>query len=94
MVLKALFWILAAPTGALALILLLMTLGGRRLSAATPLWLALLAAVGVLALLVWAHRVAALQQRPGWACAIVAGSWVLFAVVMTVNGLLRQTTWN
>lgn len=92
--LTVLFWILAVPTGAFALLVALMTLAGKKLSAATPLWLSLVAAVAVLALLAWAYRVSAVQQRPGWACVITVASWIVFAVTMTVNGILRTTNWN
>lgn len=92
--LSVLYWVLAVPTGALSLVLLLMTVAGRKLSAATPLWLTLVCATVVLAFLVWAHRVLVVHHRPAWACAIVIASWVAFALTMTVNGLLRQTTWN
>lgn len=89
-----LFWTLAAPTGALAAILLLMTVAGKPLSAATPAWLSLLGSVGVFALLAWAWRVATAGQRPGVACGIVVLSWVLFALAMFVNGIARQKLWN
>lgn len=89
-----LFWILTVPTGALALLLLLMTIAGKPLSAATPAWLALLASAGVFALLVWAWRVATTGGRPGVACWIVVLSWVIFALTMFVNGIARQKLWN
>jgi len=88
------FWLLAAPTGALSALLILMSVAGQRLSAATPVWLALLAALGVMALLAWAHQLATKRGRPGVACAIVMLSWVLFAVTMFANGLAHQQTWQ
>ena len=88
------FWMLAAPTGALSVLLLLMSLGGQRLSAATPVWLALLAAIGVIGLLAWARQLATKRRRPVAACAIVVLSWVLFAVTMIANGLSQQQTWQ
>jgi hypothetical protein len=87
-------WTLAAPTGALAALLLLMTVAGKPLSAATPAWRALLAAIGVFALPAWAWRVATAGERPGMACGIVVLSWVLFALAMFVNGIARQKLWN
>ena len=87
------FWILAAPTGALSALLILMSLTGQRLSAATPVWLAVLAALGVMGLLGWAHQLAK-RGRAGVACAIVVLSWVIFAVTMIANGLAHQDTWQ
>ena len=88
------FWTLAAPTGALSALLILMSLGGQPLSAATPVWLALLSALGVIGVLVWAHQLATKRARPGIACAMVVLSWVLFAVTMVANGLANQQTWQ
>ena len=88
------FWMLAAPTGALSALLILMSVTGQRLSAATPVWLSLLAALGVLGLLAWARQLATKRGRPGVACAIVVLSWVLFAFTMTANGLAHQQTWQ
>lgn len=88
------FWILAAPTGVLSALLMVMSLAGRRLSAVTPVWLTLLAALGVVGLLVWAYHLATAGGRPGAACGVVVLSWVLFAVVMSANGLAHQQTWQ
>ena len=88
------FWILAAPTAGLSALLILMSLAGQPLSAATPVWLALLAALGVIGLLAWAHQLATKRGRPSIACAIVVLSWVLFAVTMVANGLAHQQTWQ
>ncbi|MBI3367230.1 MAG: hypothetical protein HY021_01885 [Burkholderiales bacterium] len=71
-----------------------MSLAGQRLSAATPIWLTLLAALGVLALLAWARHFATAGGRAGIACAMVLLSWVLFASVMVANGLAHQRTWQ
>jgi hypothetical protein len=90
----AVFWILVAPTGALSVLLMVMSLAGGRLSAVTPVWLTLLAVLGVVGLLVWAHHVATAGGRPGAACGVVVLSWVLFAVVMFANGLAHQQTWQ
>jgi hypothetical protein len=81
-VLTIIFWLLATPTGAAALFIVLMTLAGQNLSAATPLWLALVAAVSVLALLGWAYRFLAIRRRPGLACVITVSSWIFFVVTM------------
>lgn len=89
-----LFWILTAPTGALAALLVFMSIAGKRLSAATPIWLTLLASAGLIALLVWAYHVATTSGRPGIACLMVVLSWLLFAVIMIVNGLAHQTVWQ
>jgi hypothetical protein len=88
------FWMLAAPTGALSALLILMSVAGQRLSAATPGWLTLLAAFGVIGLLAWAHQLTTKRRRPGVACAIVMLSWVLFAFTMLANGLAHQQTWQ
>ena len=88
------FWMLAAPSGALSALLILMSVAGQRLSAATPVWLALLAALGVMGLLAWAYQLATKRGRPRVACAIVVLSWVLFAVTMLANGLAHQQTWQ
>ena len=88
------FWILAAPTGALSALLILMSIAGQQLSAATPVWLAVLAALGVMGLLGWARQLATKRGHPGVACAIVVLSWVLFAVTMIANGLAQQETWQ
>jgi hypothetical protein len=92
--LRCLFWTLAIPTGALAVIVLLMTIAGRQPGAATPAWLSLLASMGVLGLLARARRVAAAGERPGMACWITVSSWAFFAIVMPVNGIARQALWN
>lgn len=89
-----LFWVLAAPTGVLAAILLFMSLAGNRLSAATPIWLSLLAAAGVLAMLVWAYRVASSGGRPLLACGLVVLTWFAFMLVMFANGIAQQKTWQ
>ena len=88
------FWLLAAPTGVLSALLILMSVAGQRLSAATPVWLALLAALGVIGVLAWAHQLATKRLRPSVACAVVVLSWVLFAVTMVANGLAHQQTWE
>ena len=88
------FWMLAAPTGALSALLILMSLAGRRLSAATPVWLTLLAALGAIGLLVWAYHLATAGRRPGAACGVVLLSWMLFAVTMFANGLSHQQNWQ
>ncbi len=92
--LTVLFWILAVPTGGIALLVMLMTMAGKKLSSATPLWLSMVAALAVLALLAWAWRLSGVHHQPGWACVITVASWLVFAVTMIVNGLLRQTSWN
>ena len=88
------FWILAAPTGALSALLLLMSVTGERLSSVTPIWLTSLAALGVVGLLAFAHQLATKRGRPGFACAVVVTSWLLFAVTMIANGLAHQHTWQ
>ncbi|WP_299469483.1 hypothetical protein [uncultured Gimesia sp.] len=88
------FWALAVPTGACSALLILMSLAGQSLSSATPVWLTLLASLGVFALLVWAFRVARKSGRPGAACGMVFLSWVLFAVIMIANGLAHQNGWQ
>ncbi|KAB2968493.1 MAG: hypothetical protein F9K18_02705 [Thermoanaerobaculia bacterium] len=88
-----LFWFLAAPTGVLAGLVLVLNLLGRQLSAATPLWLSALVSLAVLALLGWALRLAR-SKRPGLACLLVLGSWLVFALAMVANGLARQQVWN
>lgn len=70
-----------------------MSLSGRPLSAATPIWLSIATAAGVVALVAWARRQAA-AGRAGRAALLVVASWVLFAIVMLVNGLARQQVWN
>jgi hypothetical protein len=89
-----LFWILAAPTAAFASLLFLMSLAGKHLSQATPLWLSLLASGGILALLFFAYRLAMNGGRPGAAIGLVLLAWLLFAVAMVVNGLARQSGWQ
>jgi hypothetical protein len=89
-----LFWVLAAPTGVLAAILLFMSLAGSRLSAATPIWLSLLAAAGVMGVLVWAYRIASSGGRPLLACGLVLLSWFVFMLVMFANGIAQQKTWQ
>jgi hypothetical protein len=90
---RFLFWLLAVPTGAIALLVFLLHLAGRPLSAATPVWLSALGALAVLAALAWARRLAA-AGRAGRAILLVVGSGLLFAIVMIANGLARQQTWN
>lgn len=90
---KILFWLLAVPTVAIAILVLLLPLAGRPLSAATPIWLSALAALAVLAMVAWARRLAA-AGRPGRAGLLVVGSWFLFAIVMIGNGLARLQSWN
>ena len=88
------FWMLTAPTGAISALLVFMSLTGSRLSAATPVWLTLLAALGVMGLLAWAYRLATAGRRPGAACGVVLLSWVLFALTMFANGLANQQNWQ
>ena len=88
-----LFRLLAVPTGAVAALVLALSLLGRPLSAATPLWLSILASAAVLALLVWARHLAK-AGGPGLACLLVVGSWLAFALVLAANGLARQQVWN
>lgn len=89
-----LYWILAVPTGLLALLLVGLNLGGRPLSAATPIGLSLLMAVLVLAALAWGYKLGTADGRPGRSVAVVVASWFAFALTMFVNGLLHQKTWN
>ena len=58
------FWMLAAPTAGLSALLILVSVAGQPLSAATPIWLALLAALGVIGLLAWGHQLATKRGRP------------------------------
>ena len=88
------FWLLAAPTGALSALLVFMSLIGSRLSTATPIWLTLLTTLGVIGLLAWAYRLATAGRRPGAACGVVLLSWVFFAVTMFANGLAHQQNWQ
>lgn len=88
-----LFWILAAPTGALASILILMSLSGNRLSPATPIWLSLVMSAGVFAMLLWAFRMTS-NGRPALACGIVLLSWLVFILIMFANGIAHQKTWQ
>jgi len=90
---RILFRLPAVPTAAIALLVLLMSLAGRPLSAATPIGLSIAMAAVVLALVEWARRRAA-AGRPGRAALLVVGSWALFAIVMLANGLARQQNWN
>lgn len=88
------YWVLAVPTGLLASLVILLTLGGRQLSSATPAWLGLLAAAVVLGVLVWGYRLGTAGGKPGLATLLVVLSWVLFAGTMFVNGLMHQKIWN
>jgi hypothetical protein len=88
-----LFWILAAPTGALASILILMSLSGNRLSSATPIWLSLIVSAGLFAVLLWAYRIAS-NGRPALACGVVLLSWLAFILIMFANGIAHQKTWQ
>lgn len=89
-----LYWFLAVPTGLLAAAVIFLTLGGQALSAATPAWLALVAAGVVLGLLGWGYKLATAAGKPGRASLLVVLAWVLFAGAMLVNGLMHQTVWN
>jgi hypothetical protein len=88
------YWTLAVPTGLLASLVIILTLGGRPLSAATPAWLSLLVAAAVLGILVQSHGLATTGGKPGLAALLVVFSWVLFAGAMILNGLMSQKTWN
>lgn len=93
---RLLFWVfalLALPTGLLAGLVILLILGGQRMSAPAPDWPALLASAAVLGLLAWAYRLAT-GGRPAAASLWVVASWVLFVTVMLINGLMHQTLWN
>lgn len=89
-----LYWLLAVPTTLLGSVAILLTLGGQRLSSATPPWLALVSAGAVLGLVGWGYKVATSGGRPGLAALWVAFSWVVFAVAMVVNGLMGQKIWG
>lgn len=91
---KYLYWILAVPTGVIACLVVLLTLGGQRLSAATPAWLSLVVAAVVLVLLSWGYRLVKTGGRPGLAVLVVVLSWVVFVGSRLINGLLHQKTWN
>jgi hypothetical protein len=91
--LNYLFWTLAVPTGFIASLVLLLNVAGRKLSAATPLWLSVAMSLLVLALLVWAFRLAR-GGHAGAACLVVLGSCLVFAAAMFVNGISRQQLWN
>lgn len=93
MALRILFRLLAVPTAAIALLVVVLNLAGRPLSAATPIGLSIATAAAVLALVAWARRLAA-AGRPGRAALFVVGAWILFAIVMLANGLARQQVWN
>lgn len=88
------YWLLAIPTGLLASVVILMTLAGQRLSSATPHWLGLLAAAAVLSLVGYGYKVGVSSEKPGIAVLLVVSSWVVFASIMLINGIMRQTTWN
>lgn len=89
-----LYWLLAAPTGALAVAVLGLTVTGKRLSSATPDWLSLLASAAVIAMLVWSYRMATSRDRPGAAAFLVVLSWIVFAGSMISHALMTQTLWN
>jgi hypothetical protein len=91
---KYLYWVLAVPTGVVACLVVLLTLAGQRLSAATPAWLSLVVAAVVLGLLGWGYRLLKTGDRPGLAVLVVVLSWVVFVGSMVVNGLLHQKIWN
>ncbi len=91
---KYLYWVLAVPTGVIACLVVLLTLGGQRLSAATPAWLSLVVGTVVLGLLGWGYRLVKTGGRPGLAVLVVVLSWVVFVGSMVVNGLLHQKIWN
>ena len=88
------YWVLAVPTGLLALLVIMLTLGGKQITPVTPDWLSLLTSAAVLGLLVWGFRWATTGARPGLAVVLVVLSWVVFLGVMLVNGLMHQKTWN
>lgn len=92
--LKYLFWALAVPTIALALLVVVLTLGGRAISAQTPAWLSILAAGSVLALVGWGCRLVVVGQRPGAAIGLTILAWLFFLTTMLVNGLMHQKIWN
>ncbi|GAB4203704.1 MAG: hypothetical protein Fur0019_03400 [Tibeticola sp.] len=89
-----LYWNLAVPTGLLALLLVGLNLGGRPLSAATPVGLSLLMAGLVLAALGSGYKLGTTGRRSGWSVTVVVASWFAFAIPLFVNGLLHQKTWN
>lgn len=90
---RFLFRLLAVPTAAIAILIVLMNLAGRPLSAATPVGLSIATAAVVLALVAWGRHLAA-AGRPGRAVLLAVGSWALFVIVMLANGLARQQVWN
>lgn len=88
------YWLLAVPTMLLGGVVILFTLGGQRLSSATPPWLALIAAGAMLGLAGWGYKVATSGGRPGMAALWVILSWVVFAGATVVNGLMGQRIWS
>lgn len=88
------YWILAVPTAVLATLIIGLTLAGRPLSQATPLWLSFAGGVMVLGCVGWGYHTGVTGQRPGMAVLLVVGSWLAFFAILLTNGLLRQKTWN
>lgn len=93
---RVLFWLyalLAAPTALLACAVILIIAGGHRFSGPAPDWPALLAAATVLGMLGLGYRLAT-GNHPLRASLLVVASWVVFASIMLINGLMHQTLWN
>lgn len=91
--LRVLHALLALPTALAACAVILIVLGGQRLSPPAPDWPGLVAAATVLGLNAWGYRLAR-AGRPILASPLVVGSWLVFALIMLINGALHQTLWN
>lgn len=89
-----LYWFLAVPTGALALLVMGLTLTGQRLSSSTPGWLSFIVSAVVLVLVGWGYTLATKRRRPGVAILLTVLSWVFFVTTMAVYGLMTIKIWN
>lgn len=81
-------WPLAVPTGLPALLTVGFNLFDRPLSAATPIGLSPRMAVLMLAAPGWGFKLGTAEGRPG--LAVAPASWFVFAITLSVNGLLHQ----
>lgn len=88
------YWLFALPTGALASLVIIMTLSGKALSNGTPNWLSLCASAVVFGLLWCSYQLIFVKNHPILAIVVVIASWIIFAAIMVGYGLMTMKIWN
>lgn len=91
-----LFYVLALPSGLIALVFLFKTLTGTAAGSSTlsEKIVTVLASLLVLGALYYAFELAIKQSKLGLGIGVILVSWVVFIVMMLVSGLMNTKLWN